>query len=195
MTAPLRMLICCVAIMFAAHLPQSAAAQAIGFKEGRFHAAIQGGIMTLDGIWSFYNFEYVDAQFVGLIGGVDYPLRDQRWRLGAEVQINRHFGDNDHFELAIPATLRYSPENPWWRFDSFSGGFGLSVTSSRPQTEIERRDESQTTLFYYYLEAAFNVNQRGDDLFFRLHHRSDGYGVFEADTSSNAWALGLRRTF
>ncbi|MEM9912330.1 MAG: hypothetical protein AAF922_16260, partial [Pseudomonadota bacterium] len=111
--------------------------------------------MTLDGIWSFYDFDYADSQFVGVIGGIDYPIGNSRWRFGAEVQLNRHFGRNDHIELAIPATLRYAPENPWWRFDSFSGGFGLSFTSSSPQTEIERRNESQTTLFYYYLETAF----------------------------------------
>lgn len=190
-----RLMICSISVLVFVAQPQSAEAQAIGLKQGRTHVAVQGGIMTLDGIWSFYNFEYADSQFAGVVGGIDYPLGNPRWRLGAEVQINWHFGDNDHFELAIPATLRYAPDNPWWRFDSFSGGFGLSFTSSTPQTEIERRGESQTTLFYYYLETAFNVNERGDDLFFRLHHRSDGYGVFDTDTSSNAWAIGLRRTF
>lgn len=184
-----------LALLLSVVLPQAAPAQGLALKEGRVHAAIQGGIMTRDGIWSFYNFEYADSEFVGLIGGIDYPLGNPRWRFGAEVQVNRHFGENDHVEIAIPATLRYAPENPWWAFDSFSGGFGLSWNSSSSQTEIERRGETQSWLFYYYLETAFNVNQRGDDLFFRLHHRSDGYGVFDADTSSNAWALGFRRSF
>jgi len=195
MMTPLRLLLCGLSLMTLLCLPPSASAQSLALKEGRVHASVQGGIMTLDGIWSFYNFDYADSQFIGVIGGVDYPLRNPRWRVGTEVQINRHFGDNDHVEIAVPATLRYSPENPWWAFDSFSGGFGLSWNSSSSQTEIERRDETQSLLFYYYLETAFNVNRRGDDVFFRLHHRSDGYGVFDTDTSSNAWALGLRRSF
>ena len=79
--------------------------------------------------------------------------------------------------------------------DSFAFGLGLSHTTETPLLEVVKRGESQRTLVYFSLETAFSVGEGDDDIFFRLHHRSDGYGLFAADSGWNAFAVGWRHGF
>lgn len=155
--------------------------------------------MTTNGFDEVLNpnvLDYADNNFAGIILGYEVPIGDGRFSLGAEAQINQHFGGQEYLEFVIPATIRYSPKDPWVSFfDSFAFGLGLSYTADTPESEIARRGDSQRALVYFSLEAAFDVGQSGNDLFLRLHHRSDGYGLFETDTGSNAYALGFRKVF
>lgn len=175
------------------------AAQAQSGPDGKLSVAIVAGGMTTNGIQVVYRpttARYGDNNFVGLMLGYEIPTRHSRWNVGAEVQLNQHFGDHEYLEFVLPATLRYSPQKPWLpAFDSFAFGVGLSYTSDTPKLEIATRGDSQRALVYLSLEAAFSVGAGEDDLFFRLHHRSDGYGLFNTDTGSNAFAVGFRKGF
>lgn len=155
--------------------------------------------MTNNGIDEVFlpgKVSFADQRFAGLLLGYEVPLRDDRWELGVEVQLNRHFGKDTFEELVVPATIRYSPANPWLpAIDSFAFGLGLSHTSETPQLEILRRGGSQRTLVYFSLESAFSVGKGDDTVFFRLHHRSDAYGLFAENSGSNAFAVGYRKGF
>lgn len=165
----------------------------------RLFYSVTGGAMSENGINVVFNpdeLRFSGNGFVGLSFGYERALRDHRWLLGYEAQLNHHFGKDTYQELAFPATIRFRPNAPWvTSFDSFAFGLGLSFTSETPQVEIDRRGASQRTLIYLLYEAAFAVGDNGDALYFRLHHRSDGFGLFAEDSGSNAFALGYRKSF
>jgi hypothetical protein len=51
-------------------------------------------------------------------------------------------------------------------------------------------------MFYWMVgEIEFHLPAEATTLVLRLYHRSDGYGVFSADSGSNALLLGLRHIF
>jgi len=167
--------------------------------DGRLSLSLQGGQMTTNGIDDVFNptkTDFTNAYFGGLILGYEVPLDDPRWALGAEVQLNHHFGQDTFQELVLPVTIRYSPARPWPAvIDSFAFGLGISHASETPLLEVVKRGESQRTLVYFSLETAFSVGDGNDDIFVRLHHRSDAYGLFATDSGSNAFAIGWRHGF
>lgn len=156
-----------------------------------------GGQMT-DNVWEEAlipgQTEWVDSYLIGLAVGRDLA----GWRsfdFGVEGQVVGHFGDQDHFEFNLPFYARYQTPTSWKIFKSFTFGLGLSYATEVPQTEIDRDGESTRTMFYGMGEIEFHLPVDPLTLVFRLHHRSDGYGVFDADSGSNAFVLGLRRRF
>ena len=177
----------------------AASAEEYRAGDGRLSLSLQGGQMTINGIDEVFDptrTEFTNAYFGGLILGYEVPLSDPRFALGAEVQLNHHFGQDTYQELVLPVTIRYSPARPWPSvIDSFAFGIGLSHASETPLLEVVRRGESQRTLVYFSLEAAFSVGEGDDDIFVRLHHRSDAYGLMATDAGSNAFAIGWRRGF
>ena len=174
-------------------------AQAQSLQDAKPYFAFVVGGMTKNGIQVVYRpgtARYAHSNLIGVNLGFEVPLRHDRWAVGAEVQLNQHFGRYEHLEIALPALVRYSPKNPWLpAFDSFAFGLGVSYTSQTPKLEVLTRGDSQRALVYMLLETAFSVSDTGNDLFFRLHHRSDGYGVFKTDAGSNAFLVGFRKSF
>ncbi|MEQ8294688.1 MAG: hypothetical protein RIA08_21015 [Roseovarius sp.] len=179
----------------------SSGALADNFRAGdpRLTLSLQAGQMTINGIDEVFDpteTDFTNAYFGGLILGYEVPLSDPRFALGAEVQLNHHFGQDTYQELVLPVTIRYSPARPWPAvIDSFAFGIGLSHASETPLLEVDRRGASQRTLVYFSLETAFSVGEGNDDIFVRLHHRSDAYGLMATDSGSNAFAIGWRRGF
>lgn len=157
------------------------------------------GVMTTNDLAGLAggSVEVTDSGLAGVVLAWDRPLaRDPRWSLGFEFQVNTHFGDNDLLEFALPATIRFSPARPWWsRIDSYAFGLGLSLTDEVPSVEVDTYGASQTALVYLMAETAFDVGGPDDTVFLRIHHRSDGYGLFETDSGSNALTIGYRRSF
>ena len=135
--------------------------------------------------------DFIDSYLVGLAVGRDFASRGN-WDFGWEGQIVGHFGEQDHFEFNAPVYFRYQlPEN-WRILKSLTFGIGLSYATEVPQVEIDRDGESGHTLIYWMGEMEFHLPADNVNLVFRLHHRSDGYGVFPYDAGSNAFVLGLR---
>lgn len=167
---------------------------------GTWSWAIQTGVMTNDRAADSLNLakvELVDEYLVGFVIGYDRQIAESRFSFGAEFQINAHFGDQDFVEFALPVSLRYHPKTPWLgAFESFAFGLGYSYYSE--VSDLERSNYGGTSregLIYYYVEAEFAELTSGDNIFARLHHRSDGYGTLEPDGASNALIVGLRRDF
>ena len=79
--------------------------------------------------------------------------------------------------------------------ESFAFGLGGSHTTEVPQVEIDTNDGSRRNLIYWMLETEFQTGTPGNTLFFRIHHRSDAWGLLEPEGGSNALALGFRRVF
>lgn len=176
-----------------------AAAQEYPVRDGRLTFSIVGGQMTTNGIDEVFlpaRVDLADSNFVGVVFGYERPLDDMRWQIGAELQVNHHFGQDTYQEFVLPFTVRYSPARPWpAAFDSFAFGLGLSHATETPLQEVIRRGTSQRTLLYFSLETAFAVGADGDNVFLRLHHRSDAYGLFANNSGSNAFAVGYRMSF
>ncbi len=138
--------------------------------------------------------DLIDSHLIGLALGRDFATRGA-FDFGWEGQIVAHFGAQDHWEFNLPVYSRYHFPAHWRGIKSVTFGLGLSYATKIPQTEIDRSGESTRTLFYWMGEIEFHLPVEAMTAVFRLHHRSDGYGVFEADSGSNALVLGLRRNF
>ncbi|MBT8414849.1 MAG: hypothetical protein KJO30_11010 [Boseongicola sp.] len=133
----------------------------------------------------------------GLVGaglGWDRPLGSGPLRYGFEGQVVKHFGKQDHLEFNLPLLLRYSKDQK--RPLGFSGaafGLGLSYATEIPQVEVDRSGASQRLYFYWLAEVEFATRPPNAYAYFRLHHRSDGFGVFDINSGSTALVLGWRK--
>lgn len=142
------------------------------------------------------EYDFADNYFAGSMIGYDRQIGDTQWSWGAEIQVNLHFGNQEFLEFVLPATIRYRPQIAFLPdLGSFAFGLGFSYTTKVPQIEIDVRGDSARTLVYWLAETAISVGDSGDKLFFRVHHRSDAFGLLYPDSGSNAFAVGWRRPF
>ncbi len=157
-----------------------------------------GGIQTAN-VWEevalLDDIEFLDSGLFGLAGAIEWPLGASRASLGLEAQIVKHFGEQDHWEVNLPAVARYRFAAPRLPVDSVAFGLGLSHASAVPAIEIAREGQSRRTLFYWTAEIAFRTPAEDVSVALRLHHRSSGFGAFGDSGSSNAMVLGVRRHF
>lgn len=178
-------------IGFAAHAPASA--------EGRWHASGFAGTMTeneWEKIFDPGELEFAGSGLIGAAVGWDRPIGDSRYSIGFEAQAVGHFGRQDHFEFNLPLVLRYTPPQPRpLRFKSAAFGIGPSHATKIPQVEIDRKGESQRNLIYWMAEIEFTRPQPDESLYFRLHHRSDGFGLLKVSSGSTGLVLGWRKSF
>lgn len=138
--------------------------------------------------------QFADSHLVGGALGWDRQIGDSRFRYGVEAQLAVHFGRQDLLELTVPVVLRYVPEEQT-AVRSIAAGLGLSYASEIPQVEIDRNGASQRLFVHWMAEVEFGLSDPTKSAFVRLHHRSDGYGIFEVDAGSTGFVLGLRHRF
>lgn len=140
---------------------------------------------------------FVDNYLAGFVLGYDHQIGDSRFSIGTELQANVHFGNQGFYEFVIPIAVRYHPNESWWgAFDSFAFGLGMSHYSEIAEVESDNYDgQSRRNLIYWYLEVEFAELRPNDNLFARLHHRSNGYDTLEPNGGSNALVIGFRRKF
>jgi hypothetical protein len=177
-----------------------AAAAADPDPEGTWYWAYQTGVMTDDRAAEALQptrTKFVEQYLAGFILGYDRQIADSRFSIGAELQANVHFGDQGFYEFVVPISARYHPKQSWWgAFDSFAFGLGLSHYSEISELERGNYDgQSRRNLIYWYLEVEFAELKPNDNLFVRLHHRSNGYDTLEPNGGSNAIVVGFRRKF
>lgn len=158
-----------------------------------------GGQMT-DNHWeeTFVpsEIDFLDSYLLGVGVGYEWPSRLPRTSIGLEAQMVAHFGRQDHVEFNLPLVVRYHPERPPVpALESLAFGIGLSTATKDPQTEVDRDGKTTKTLVYWMGELAFRLPREDTALIFRLHHRSDAYGVFPNDSGSNAVTIGIRWRF
>ncbi len=156
-----------------------------------------GGVMT-DNTWEDVIFEtgsltFRDAGAVGASVSREWPLGRAGF-VGLEAAALQHFGEQTHQEVSAPVYLRSVRPEPAL-IPNLAYGLGLSYATRVPEVEVDRTGESQRLLAYWFIELEFGGAQARTRPFFRLHHRSDAFGVFPNDTGSNLLLLGLRRDF
>ncbi|MEW9920782.1 hypothetical protein AB2B41_14295 [Marimonas sp. MJW-29] len=140
--------------------------------------------------------EFADSYLIGVGIGWERRIARSRFHFGAQFQAVAHAGRQDHFEFNLPLVLRYVPPDPWPRWlESASFGLGLSHATKVPQVEIDRTGESQRTFAYWLAELEIDTGHPENTMFVRLHHRSDAFGAFEAESGSTALSVGWRMPF
>ena len=160
-------------------------------KPGPYQILFAGQMTDIPG-----EIEFLDSWFFGVGRGYEWSTRMRRTTLGLEGQIVGHFGAQDHLEFNVPVVIRYYPAEPVIpSLDSVAFGLGLSTTTKKPQTEIDRDGDTSRTLIYWMGELDFKLPQDGLSLAIRLHHRSDAYGLFATDSGANALAFGIKHRF
>ena len=166
-------------------------------SQGQWYVSGAVGVMT-ESTWyrAFlpHDVELADSYMIGGALGWERPIRQSRFRFGVEASLLAHTGDQDHFELSVPVVLRFVPDrNRVVR--SVAAGVGLSYATKIPQVEINRNGASQRLFVHWLAEVEFGLSDPGNSVFLRLHHRSDGYGVFEVDAGSTGYLFGVRKRF
>jgi len=135
--------------------------------------------------------DFIDSYLVGFAGGRDFAHRGP-WNFGGEGQIVGHFGEQDHWEFNVPVYARFHLPETWRILKSLTFGLGLSYATEVPEVEIAIDGESTELLVYWMGEMEFHLPADDLTLVFRLHHRSNAYGLIPEDAGSNAFVLGLR---
>ena len=143
-------------------------------QQGEWTAAVFGGVMTSNAFEEVFQpnkINFVDSQIAGVILGYELRLPDDRWTLGAEVQVAKHFGLQHHTEINLPVVLRYHPKKPWPRpLESVAFGIGGSHATALPQVEIDNDGATRRNQIYWLFEVEFATPQPRDTMFLRLHH-------------------------
>lgn len=138
--------------------------------------------------------EFDNNNLAGFALAYEHRIANTRWSVGFELQITQHFGSQEYLEIGLPATVRYRPKKSWLKsVESFAFGLGGSHTTEVPFVEIETRGGSRRNLIYWMLETEFQANKLGDSWFFRIHHRSDAWGLLKPEGGSNALAIWFRK--
>ena len=173
--------------------------------------SIFGGILTGDSSLGnlFIHPNDIDYENFGKGGFVGAAMSRQLVRFWSYFWLEAELGGGFRFE---PGRDYYSPEGwgaIYMRFDGFpwnhylrtSVGIstGINVIGEIPPSETvygEKTDVADEAILQHYLspEIAFSLpDSPQNELFFRIHHRSTGFGLFwNTSTGSNVLTLGLR---
>jgi hypothetical protein len=142
--------------------------------------------------------EFVDATIV--VTAMSWTFArffDHGLSLELEGQVGKYFGDQDHWELNFPIFGLRWHRFPWDAHvaTSFAWGIGPSYASEIPPIELETNDSSNRWLVYWYAEVTLGPPKKAWEALFRLHHRSDSFGLVADDGGSNAVCAGIRYRF
>ena len=168
--------------------------------ERDFAASVYGGVMTdEDWIHAISGQAGLEDSFIlaAAAGWTFFRPASRQWSLELEANVVRHFGIQDHFEFNAPVLTARWEDFPWDDVldTSLAYGIGPSFASTTPEYERIRKGESDPVMLFWHIEAAFGLPGSPWSTFFRLHHRSTGYGMFADDGGSNILSLGLRYEF
>jgi hypothetical protein len=140
------------------------------------------------------------SSYVGVVGASRrlYSFNEHMY-LEGEVNVARHWGRQDHFEINAAASVRWHTF-PWDRFvdTSIAHGFGPSYAFERPPIEWRSDHRASRVLVFMVTELAFAPPRSRDapwEGFIRIHHRSGAYDVVSRSGGSNFLAGGLRYRF
>jgi hypothetical protein len=121
--------------------------------------------------------------------------RYMRWEF--ELQVYKHFGDQDNWEFTGSVNLRWVVF-PWNKYlqTSMALGEGLSYATKIPALEKAdptNSDYSQLSN-YILLEVTFAIPESPWSLVTRIHHRSGVWGLY-GHAGSNIIEAGIRYRF
>lgn len=139
----------------------------------------------------------IQPQYISVLG-YSYKIWGLSDLISVELEatLAKHFERGDRFSGTGAVLVRWL-KTPWDRImkSSFAFGNGLSYATSPPQLEVDFLERTSRLLYHFSLESAFEIKSSWD-LFFRIHHRSGAFGMFENVVGgSDFLCLGIRRRF
>jgi len=148
-------------------------------------------------VGAFWAWDFQPAYPVGVAASARLARPLPGLSLETEIQIVRHFGDQEHWEANLPVMTARWLDFPWSeRLDTSAAfGLGLSFASEVPATEAALEGGSEQVLAYWMIAFDAGLPDRSWRLAARLHHRSTAFGTFGDEGGSNALVLGLKRLF
>ncbi|RUT29427.1 hypothetical protein EMQ25_15035 [Arsenicitalea aurantiaca] len=174
--------------------PQSPTAydQAVFFFAGRMHDGFFGESFNPVGV------DYED----NFVLGAGYQQFHGTWHgiaLGVEAGLAARFGEAGSVEAWGGGVARFDMVDLGPVRVSPALTFGLSLASGTIGIETERSDAiggAPPVLFYLAPELNFSlIEQPQTEIFWRVQHRSGGFGTIAHIDGSNANVLGLRHRF
>lgn len=182
-------------------LPAQANAEA---EAGEFFVSAYAGRAAKErmlDIITRFNTGFIDSYLVAVAPG--YVIgQGKNIRSDVELQVVRHWGEQDHWEFNAAYIARWM-NFPWdHRLDTrFAVGAGLSWATEVPFIEPRAKElgeeDSARFLGYVVIEAEFKPPRPSNwSGFVRLHHRSDASGIFHNTRGgSNFITFGTRYHF
>jgi hypothetical protein len=115
-----------------------------------------------------------------------------------EGQVGKWWGDQDNMEFNLPLAIRWS-KFPWNHNVATSVAYGLgpSYATEKPDAKSYKDETSDQFMAYWFVEIALGPPKSKWAGVFRIHHRSDAFGL-AADSSmhsDNTLAIGLKYRF
>ena len=188
----MKVLLALIVVSVALAEPQHAAA------ENDWYITLLGGQYSSSKLLEIpAKVELEDSDTLGLSVSKEFAqwLKHMRWE--GELQVIKHFGEQDHWEFVGSVNLRWVTF-PWNSYvpTTFAFGEGLSMATDIP--DLERRDPSNSEpaalLNYILLELTFALPNSSWSVVARVHHRSGVWGLF-GHSGSNVLAAGIRYRF
>ena len=187
--------------MWALLFPHTAAAgeDSDSAEDSSSAIAVFGGIMT-DNKWEDavapWNLDFRDSTFVGLAASHVIGRFDDRLGFEIEGQVVRHFGDQDHWEFNLPIVARWEAF-PWDDVvdTSLAFGIGPSYASEKPKVEAANEGDSHRFLVYWTAEIEAGLPDSDWSAVFRVHHRSEAFGLVADEGGSNVMVIGFKKRF
>lgn len=133
--------------------------------------------------------------------GVSVSKQFAEWtrfmRFEGELQVLKHFGDQDHWEFTGSLNLRWVVF-PWNRYVETTVALGEGLSWATQIPALEKADptnsENAQLLNYILIEVTFAVPDSPWSLVTRIHHRSGVWGLF-GHSGSNVLEAGIRYRF
>jgi hypothetical protein len=170
-------------------------------------ARTDSAVFLYGGQWSANRFGEIlslrtefQSSYLGVLGA-SRVLRgfNEHLHLEGEVNVARHWGRQDHFEINMAASVRWK-SFPWDSVvdTSFAHGFGPSYAFDRPPIETRGDRPASRGLVFMVTEFALAPPGSGSgswEGFVRIHHRSGAYDVVSRASGSNFVTTGFRYRF
>lgn len=133
--------------------------------------------------------------------GVSVSKQFAEWtrymRVEGELQVLKHFGDQDNWEFTGSVNLRWVVF-PWNRYVETSVALGEGLSWATEIPALEKADPTNSSnsqlLNYVLLEVTFAIPESPWSLVTRIHHRSGAWGLF-GHSGSNILEAGIRYRF
>jgi len=133
--------------------------------------------------------------------GVSVSKQFAEWtryiRFEGELQVIKHFGDQDHWEFTGSVNARWVVF-PWNRYVETTAAFGEGLSWATEIAALEKADPTNSAnrqlLNYILLEVTFALPESPLSLVTRIHHRSGVFGLF-GHSGSNVLEAGVRYRF
>ena len=133
--------------------------------------------------------------------GVSVSKQFAEWtryiRFEGELQVIKHFGDQDHWEFTGSVNARWVVF-PWNRYVETTLAFGEGLSWATEIPALEKADPTNSAnrqlLNYILIEVTFAIPESPWSLVTRIHHRSGVFGLF-GHSGSNVLEAGIRYRF